>query len=49
MDDYIGKMLYGIPEHMKGGSATPAAHQLFYILEDATKISRPDADLFRQF
>ena len=49
MMDYIGKMLDDIPEDMKGESATPAAHQLFYIAEDATKISQADADLFHQF
>ena len=31
MIDYIGKMLDNIPEDMKGGSATPAAHHLLEI------------------
>ena len=34
---------------MKGESATPAAHQLFDIAEDATKLSQADADLFHHF
>ena len=34
---------------MKGESATPAAHHLFDITEDATKISKSDADLFHHF
>ena len=49
MIDYIGKMLDDIPEDMKGGSATPAAHHLFDIAEDATKISQADTDLFHHF
>ena len=32
MVEYIGKMLYDIPEDMKGVSATLAAHQLLDIL-----------------
>ena len=36
---YIGKMLYDIPEDMKGESSTPAAHNLFAIAEDSTKLS----------
>ena len=32
-----------------GGSETPAAHHLFDIFEDATKISQTDADLFHHF
>ena len=47
--DYIGKMLDGIPEDIKGESATTAAHNLFYIAEDATKRSQADADIFHQF
>ena len=34
---------------MKGESATPAAHHLFDISEDATKLSQADADLFHHF
>ena len=46
---YIVKILDDIPEDMKGGSATPAAHHLFKISEDATKLSQYDADLFHHF
>ena len=49
MIDYIGKILDNIPEDMKGESATPAAHHLFDIAEDATKISQADADIFHYF
>ena len=38
MINYIGKMIDNIPEYMKGESATPAAHHLFDIAEDATKL-----------
>ena len=34
---------------MKGESATPAAHHLFDITEDATKLSQAEADLFHNF
>ena len=34
---------------MKGESAPPAAHHLFDIAEDATKISQAEADLFHNF
>ena len=46
---YIGKMLGDIPEDMKGESATPAAHHIFDIAEDSTKLSQADADLFHHF
>ena len=49
MINYIGKMLDDIPEYMKGESSTPAAHHLFDIAEDATKISQSDAYLFHHF
>ena len=49
MIDYIGKMIDGIPDDMKGKSATPAAHHLFDIAEDATKISQADTDIFHHF
>ena len=49
MIDYIGKILDNIPEDMKGESATPAAHHLFDIAEDATKLSQADADIFHHF
>ena len=49
MIDYIGKIIDNIPENMKGGSATPAAHHLFDISEDATKLSQADADIFQHF
>ena len=48
MIKYIGKMLDDIPEDMKE-SATPAAHHLFDISEDATKLSKACADLFHHF
>ena len=44
--DYNGKMIDNIAEDMKGESATPAAHHLFDIAEDATKLSQADADHF---
>ena len=47
--DYIGKNLDDIPEDTKGESATPAAHHLFDIAKDATKLSQADADLFDHF
>ena len=47
--NYIGKIIGNIPKDMKGGSATPAAHQLFGIAEYATKLSQADADLFQHF
>ena len=49
MIDYIGNMLDNIPEDMKGESATPAAHHLFDIAEDAMKIYQADTDLFQYF
>ena len=49
MIDYIVKMLDDITEYIKGKSATPAAHHLFDIAEDATKLSQADADLFHHF
>ena len=49
MIDYIRKMLDNIPEDTKGESATPAAHHLFDIAEDTTKLSHADADLFHHF
>ena len=49
MIDYIGKILDDIPEDIKGESATPAAHHLFDIAEDATKLSQTDADIFHHF
>ena len=42
-------MLDNITEDMKGESDTPAAHHLFDIAEDATKISQAEADLFHHF
>ena len=36
--DYIGNVLDDIPEDIKGKSSTPAAHQLFYVAEYATKL-----------
>ena len=49
MIDYIGKFIDNIPEDMNGESATPAAHYLFYIAEDPTKLSQAEADLFHHF
>ena len=49
MIKYIGKMIDTITEDMKGESATPAAHHLFDIAEDATKLSQADADHFHHF
>ena len=49
MINYIGKILDNIPEDMKGESATPAAHHLFDIAEDATKLSQANADIFHHF
>ena len=42
-------MLDGIPEYMKGESATPAAQHLFDIAEDTTKLHQAYADLFHHF
>ena len=49
MIKYVGKMIDDIPEDMKGKSSTPAAHQLFYIVEDANKLYQAGADLFPPF
>ena len=49
MIDYIRKFLDDVPEDIKGESATPAAHHLFDIAEDAMKLSQADADLFHHF
>ena len=49
MIDYIGKMLDNILEDTKGESATPAAHHLFDIAEDTTKLHQAYADLFHHF
>ena len=42
-------MIDNIPEEMKGESATPAAHHLFDIAEDAMKLSQANADLLHHF
>ena len=34
---------------MKGESATPAAHHLFDIAEDTTKLSQTEVDIFHHF
>ena len=49
MVEYIGNIIYEIPEDMKEESATPAANHLFDIEEDVTKISKTDADIFHHF
>ena len=46
MINYIGKILDNIPEDMKEESATTAAHHLFDIAEDASKLYQADADPF---
>ena len=46
---YLTDMLDDIPEDIRGESATPAAHYPFDISEDVTKLSQPDANLFRNF
>ena len=47
--DYIGKILDGVPEDMKGESATPSALHIFDIAEDATKLYQANANLFHHF
>ena len=42
-------MLDNIPEDMKGGSATTAANHLFDIAEEATKLSRNNAEFIHHF
>ena len=49
MIDYIRKILDDVPEEMNGESATPAAHHLFEIAEDATKLSQANTDIFHHF
>ena len=49
MINYIGNMIDNIPEGMKGESDTSAAHQLFDISKDATKLSQANVDLFLLF
>ena len=49
MVDYIGNMLYDIPEYKKGESSTPASHHLFDIAEYTTKLSQTEADSFHHF
>ena len=49
MVNYIGKIVDDIPENKKGGSETPAAHHLFDISEDATKMYQTDTELFSSF
>ena len=46
---YIGNMPDNTPNDMKRGSATPAAHHLFDIAEDVTKVSPAGADVFNYF
>ena len=38
-------MLEGIPEYMKGKSATPAVHHLFDTAEDVTKLSLTNSEI----
>ena len=49
MVNYIGNIMDAIPEGMRGESEAPAAHHLFDIAEDATKLSRTNTDLFHNF
>ena len=49
MVDYILKVIGEIPEDMKGESSTPASLHLFNIVEDTTKLSQTDKDLFCHF
>ena len=49
MVNYIGNILNDTPEDTRGVSTTPAAHQLFDIVEDATEIFQKKANLFHHF
>ena len=49
MVGYLGNILDDIPEDMKGELATPAAHHVFDIAEDSTKLSLTDTDIFHHF
>ena len=49
MIDYVGKMIDNIPEDTNGGSYKLSAHHLFEIVEDATKLSQANADIFHHF
>ena len=46
---YIGKNINYIPEDMNKELATPAARHPFNTAEDATKLSRTDADFLHNF
>ena len=45
--NYILNIIDNISKEMKGESATPAAHHLFDVAEDATKLYQADTDIFR--
>ena len=49
MIKYIGKMLDNIPEDTKRESATPSAHHLLDIAEDATKLPQDDSYRLHHF
>ena len=49
MADYIEKMLDDIPEETNGVPSTAATLHLFYIAEDATKLSQTDVDIINHF
>ena len=49
MVKYIENILDEIPEYMKGRLEKPAMYHLFDIVEDPTKISRTNADIFHHF
>ena len=46
---YIGKIINDIPEDMKWESATQAAHNIFDIAEDVTKLYQTDEDILDHF
>ena len=49
MVNYIGNMLDEIPEDMRGESEIPATHNIFDIVEDVSKQSQTNADIFHYF
>ena len=49
MVGYIGKIIDGIPEYIRGKYVTTTAHHMFDIEEDETKLYQTDAELFHHF
>ena len=49
MIDCIGNMIDEMPGAVKGESATPAAHNLFEIAEDTTRLYQTDTEFFHYF